>query len=83
MAERFFRGVVGEQSQKSARSALSMARKWKNDIWTSVAEGLLAESLETQGMLAEADQARRDAREIAARLPAVMQREMPGSMMEM
>ena len=75
MAEKFFRGVVGEQPQKSARSALSLARRGHNDLWTSVADGLLAETLDTQGMAAEAQQVRREAEDIAGRLPVSMQRE--------
>ena len=68
--------MVGEQPQKSARSALGMAKKGQNELWTSVAEGMLAETLETQGMSVEAEQARREASQIAGRLPAVMQREI-------
>ncbi|KAI4136795.1 MAG: hypothetical protein LQ340_008118, partial [Diploschistes diacapsis] len=73
MTENFFRGLVGDQSLKSARTALNMARRQKNDLWTSVADGLLAESLETQGMGSEAEQVRGEARQIAAKLPEVMQ----------
>ena len=75
MAERFFRGVVGEQPQKSARSGVSLARRGHNDLWTSVADGLLAEVLNTQGMGVEAQQARKEAEDIAGRLPIAMQRE--------
>lgn len=73
MTEKFFRGLVGDQSLKSARTALSMARKQKNDLWTSVANGLLAESLETQSMRQDAENVRAEARQIAGRLPGVMQ----------
>ena len=73
MTEKFFRGLLGDQSLKSARTAVNMARRQKNDLWTSVADGLLAESLETQGMGAEAEQVRAEARQIAGRLPVVMQ----------
>ena len=75
MAEKFFRGVVGEQPQKSARSALSLARRAHNDLWTSVANGLLADTLDTQGLSAEAQQVRRETEDIAGRLPVSMQRE--------
>ena len=75
MCFRFFRGMVGEQPLKSARSALTMAKKGQNELWTSVAEGMYAETLETQGRCAEAEQVRREAREVAGRLPVAMQRE--------
>ena len=80
MAEKFFRGVVSGQSLKSARSAVQFARKGQNDLWTSVADGLLAETFETQGQNEEASQVRREALDIAGRLPLVMQREAEGGL---
>ena len=73
MTENFFRGLKGDQSLKSARTAVNVARRQKNDLWTSVADGLLAESLETQGMGAEAEQVTEEVRQIVGRLPGVMQ----------
>ena len=75
MAEKFFRGVVGEQALKSARTSVLFARKGRNDLWRSVADGILAESLETQGQEPEAAQVRQEAVDIAARFPAAMQRD--------
>ena len=73
LTEKFFNGLVGDQSLKSARSAVNMAREQKSDLWTSVADGLLAQSLETQGMGIEAEQSRVKAGQLAARLPVSMQ----------
>ena len=73
MTEKFFKGMMGEQALKSARTAVNMARRQKNDLWTSVADGLLAESLEVQGMGKEAVTVREEARVIAGRLPGGMQ----------
>lgn len=51
---RLFENVVGEQALKSARACSSQAKKSGNLLWMSVAEGMLAQSLETQGAVAEA-----------------------------
>jgi hypothetical protein len=48
MSFKYFRGVVGPQAQKSASSAEALAKKGQDALWTSVAHGLLAETLETQ-----------------------------------
>ena len=81
MADKFFRGVVSGQSVKSARSAVHFARRGKNDLWTSVANGLLAEVYETQGQSEDAVQVRKEALDHAAQLPTAMQRkeEVPDS----
>ncbi|KAK4156305.1 cohesin loading factor-domain-containing protein [Chaetomidium leptoderma] len=51
---RLFENVVGEQALKSARAASAQARKSGNVLWMSVADGMLAQSFEMQGALAEA-----------------------------
>jgi hypothetical protein len=75
MSFKFFRGVVGEQPKKSALSGQQLAKKGQSTLWLSVADGLLAETLETQGMTLEAERARREGRELAGKLPVSMQRE--------
>jgi tetratricopeptide (TPR) repeat protein len=74
MTDKFFRGVVGDQAEKSARASSAMARKSGNMLWTSVCDGMLAESLAIQGKREEAERAREDALRVAERLPAGMQR---------
>ena len=75
MTEKFFKGLIGEQPLKSARAAVSMARKGRSDLWTSVAEDLLADCFEVQSKSDEAEQRRKEAKRIAAKLPGVMQAE--------
>jgi hypothetical protein len=55
MCHRFFNGVVGDQSLKSAQAALHQAGRSGNPLWKSVATGLMANSLEVHGRRAEAD----------------------------
>jgi Cohesin loading factor len=61
MSWKFFRGVVGEQAEKSSRASLRLAKKGMDGLWTSVAEGMLADSLEVQGKLEEARVMREEA----------------------
>ncbi|SPQ21952.1 6631a51a-17eb-4f99-86ad-9b43d0d4909a [Thermothielavioides terrestris] len=51
---KLFENVVGEQALKSAKAGSAQARKSGNVLWMSVADGMLAQSLEMQGALAEA-----------------------------
>ena len=75
MVQKYFRGVVGKQSLQSAQSGVRQARKTQNDLWTSVSYGLMADAYETQGQNEDALKTRRDAVQIAGRLPAAMQQE--------
>ena len=61
MSDKFFKGVVGEQAEKSARAGQAVARKNGNPLWISVTDGMLAETLEKQGKMAEAGMARQEA----------------------
>jgi hypothetical protein len=61
---RLFENVVGEQALKSARAGSAQARKSGNVLWMSVADGMLAQSFEMQGALAEA----RATQEVGVRL---------------
>ena len=58
MCNRFFKGVVGDQAEKSARAGLKLARREGNPLWVSVAEGMLSDTLEVQGKRDEAAVAR-------------------------
>jgi hypothetical protein len=69
MTDKFFRGVVGDQAEKSARASSAMARKSGNMLWTSVCNEMLAESLMIQGKRVEANRAREDALRVTERLP--------------
>ena len=74
MTDKFFRGVVGDQAEKSARASSAMARKSGNMLWTSVCDGMLAESLAIQGKRAEAERSWDDALRVAETLPVGLQR---------
>ena len=76
MFDRFFKGVVGEQAEKSARASQSMAKKGRDRLWLCVASGCLAGSLEVQGKGPEAEEMRREAMLLAEGLPeGVVRRE--------
>jgi hypothetical protein len=74
MTDKFFRGVVGDQAEKSARASSAMARKSGNTLWTSVCDGMLANSLTIQGKRTEAEKSRDDALRMAESLPVGLQR---------
>lgn len=78
MSWKFFKGVVGEQAEKSARASLSLARKGGDRLWWSVADGVLGDTLEVQGKGAEAEGVRREGREIAAGLEGGLCRVVEG-----
>ena len=61
---RLFENVVGEQAVKSAKAGATQAKRCGNLLWMSVADGMLAQSLGTEGALEEA----RAARESGVRL---------------
>ncbi|KAM7207573.1 MAU2 chromatid cohesion factor [Naviculisporaceae sp. PSN 640] len=62
---RLFENVVGEQALKSARAGSAQAKKSGNILWMSVAEGMLAQSYEMQGALADAQLSREMAIKLA------------------
>lgn len=66
MCGKFFVGVVGDQAEKAGRAAVHQAKRAHNTLWLSVANGMLAENLETQGKVEEARAVHAEARRIAA-----------------
>jgi len=72
MQAKLFQGIVGEQALKSARAASQQAKKCGNMLWMSVADGMLAVSLETQGQIAEASSVHAEACKQAVAVQAVM-----------
>lgn len=65
MRLRLFDNVVGDQALKSARASAAQSRKSGNLLWGSVAQGMLAQSLELHGRKEEAAQAYEEGREWA------------------
>lgn len=74
MSWKFFRGVVGDQAENSARASQKLAKKSGDSLWISVADGLLADTLEVQGKHVEAEAARKEATVVAEGLPVGVQR---------
>ena len=70
MSWKYFRGVVGEQSEKSARAARAMAGKADDKLWVSVTEELLADTLDRQGKTGEASTVRAEAEKALESLPS-------------
>ena len=54
MRAKLFQNIVGEQALQCARAAAQQAKRSGNLVWQSVADNMLAQSLEVQGQAAEA-----------------------------
>ncbi|OAX77903.1 hypothetical protein ACJ72_07793 [Emergomyces africanus] len=74
MSWKYFRGVIGEQSEKSAKAARAMARKADDKLWISVTEDLLAATLDSQGKSGEARATREQADIALLGLPPVLKK---------
>lgn len=74
MSAKFFKGVVGEQAEKSARAGQNMAYKSGMKMWMSVSNGMLAETLERQGKREEAERVQVQALRLAGQMPRMVQR---------
>lgn len=74
MSWKYFRGVVGEQAEKSARAGRAMARRANDRLWISVTDDLLADMLETQGKGDEASVVREEGYRFMASLPPALKR---------
>lgn len=69
MSYKFFKGLVGEQAEKSVRASENLARKGMDGLWRSVSAGSVGETLEMAGRVEEAGRVREMGREIARGLP--------------
>ncbi|KAL8710522.1 MAG: hypothetical protein Q9220_004955 [cf. Caloplaca sp. 1 TL-2023] len=69
MSFKFFKGVVGEQAEKSARASEHLARKGMDSLWKSVSAGVVGDVLDMAGKGEEAERVRGVGREIARGLP--------------
>ena len=74
---KFFRGVVGEQAEKSARTSHFTAKMGMNRLWMGVSAGVLGDALEVQGRLKDAEAVKDEGRNIASGLPEALQRVEP------
>lgn len=76
MSWKFFRGVVGEQAEKSARASQMMAGHCMNGLWISVSAGLLGDTLEAAGRMEDAEKARQGGYKMSGSLPHAVQEVM-------
>jgi hypothetical protein len=74
MSWKYFRGVVGEQAEKSARAGRAMAKKANDRLWVSVTDEMLAETLERQGKNEEATGVREEGHRVMNGLPEALKR---------
>ncbi|KAJ6042637.1 uncharacterized protein N7446_013703 [Penicillium canescens] len=74
MSWKYFRGVVGEQAEKSARAGRAMAKRANDRLWASVTDDMLAETLERQGKSEEAQGVREEGQRLVAGLPPGLSR---------
>ncbi|KAL6231759.1 hypothetical protein BDW75DRAFT_243642 [Aspergillus navahoensis] len=74
MSWKYFRGVVGEQAEKSARAGRAMAGKASDRLWVSVTDNMLAETLERQGKGEEAKSVREEGYRVMTNLPPALRR---------
>ena len=73
MCSRFFRGVVGEQAEKSALACQNQAQKSMDSLWISVSAGVYGDTLEAAGKVDEAKKVRELGERAAANLPEALQ----------
>ncbi|KAL1863803.1 hypothetical protein Plec18170_000643 [Paecilomyces lecythidis] len=76
MSWKYFRGVVGEQSEKSARAGRAMAKRASDRLWVSVTDDMLAETLERQGKGEEARGVREEAHRVMMSLPPALKKDV-------
>ncbi|KAJ5778966.1 hypothetical protein N7457_006686 [Penicillium paradoxum] len=74
MSWKYFRGVVGEQAEKSARAGRAMAKRANDRLWASVTDDMLAETLERQGKSEEAHSVREEGQRLISGLPPRVRR---------
>ena len=80
MSWKFFRGVVGEQAERSARASQNLAQQCMSGLWMSVSAGVLADTLEVAGRNEEAEMARQSGMKTSASLPPGLQEAMNGDL---
>jgi hypothetical protein len=74
MSWKIFSGVIGAQAEKSSWASRAMAQKAGNGLWVSVADNLLANTLDREGKTQQAMQIRNEALKNAATLPEALTR---------
>lgn len=80
MSWKFFRGVVGEQAERSARASQNLAQQCMSGLWMSVSAGLLSDTLEVAGRNEEAERARQSGVKASGSLPQALREAMNGNL---
>lgn len=78
MTAMFFKDIVGEQAEKSAKAGRQLAKRAGSALWTCVADGMLADTLTKHGKAQEAAAAVGEARELAGQLPETLRERCGG-----
>ena len=76
MSWKFFRGVVGDQAESSAKASQSLAHQCMNGLWISVSAGLMAHTLEVAGRNEDAGRVRLGGVKTSASFPSALQESM-------
>lgn len=74
MSWKYFRGVVGEQAEKSVRAGRAMAKRANDRLWASVTDEMLAETLERHGKGDEARNVREEGQRLITGLSPSLKR---------
>ena len=82
MSWKFFKGVVGEQAEKSAKASQTLAMQCKDALWMSVSAGVFGDTMEAAGRVEEAMRARENGIATARGLPEGLQVAMQSEMVE-
>ncbi|KAF2432223.1 hypothetical protein EJ08DRAFT_695676 [Tothia fuscella] len=69
MTDMFFKGVVGDQAQKSTKTARVLAQRAGNGLWGAVAGGMMADTLEDLGSGEQAERVRGEVYAAVEKLP--------------
>lgn len=76
MTDMFFHGIIGEQAEKSAQAARTLAKRSGDKTWICVANSMCGEIKERCGKMGEANAAYKEANEGWHDLPDELQRRL-------
>lgn len=74
MTDLFFQSIIGEQAEKSAQAARTLAKKNGDKLWLCVADNMFGEIKERCGKNPEADAAYKEASTVLKALPEELKR---------
>ncbi|KAK5019299.1 hypothetical protein LTR60_001168 [Cryomyces antarcticus] len=81
LTDRLFTKIIGEQAEKSARTMRALVGKTASSLWTCVADGMLADTLDGNSKSEEAARFRAEATRLTQELPKpLLEKYMDGQM---